>query len=785
MRIILLQTIMTDTTITDNTAALSDTSSSSSKTLPRQLTKRVIKKGTRKAAHSAAILSSAANAASAALGAVDALREKASDLKELKESEVGSSHLKDIVNLVNETDLSHLHDEKVSYVTNYVSTGTPSVNVVAKLRAYIRHHFRVNGCTDKTRRDAYIKGPSMFGDRVGLKEAYPMSWDNVLSSIIDEVYNEMLGSSSHIEHKMMVVKQSWPYRVLDVALSLLVTIMSIIVLFTCDIIYSILLVMLILLKATKYLNRVLLPKPMMSVNYDLQIENHCASAYNKIKTLVLGVLNLNNVDTKCLATAYNFAFTAAYQHIWIARQCWHNQLLSLVKRQMTLPLVSRETLRTHWGLALELFCKNFPMDLYHTCPWDHNYKNELFLQHLPAKRRMALVPYIMRYDGFRLYNPITKSFVKANEVQVGKEVEKRDPRCISGKTEDYLAETAPDYYALTKWICSNLWSNDNVIQKIVDGMWFVYTSGLSPVTLGKIISMFENGFGYQKWYFYMGDFSRWDGHVEHAAIQAEVEFYRRLGLDSDVLKLFTAQLTTKGVTQAGIKFQTVGKRASGVVNTSFGNTILGFMFVAYLRNKYDADIKVLQLGDDNIYISNKPLNLNSIIADAKNFGHVLKIKETDVDHLEYCSSYFWNIGDTRVLGPKIGRFLSKGLVPHAPLPKEEVLSHAKGVAVGYKHYMWLPILGDICRIYASMDDVGTKSFIDPNPHKIQLKQAIVDIDMDAVNQHFETLYGFPATMVIDELLSIDFRRTGISVYSQLIEHLLEVDDCATSRTWFY
>lgn len=479
---------------------------------------------------------------------------------------------------------------------------------------------------------------------------------------------------------------------------------------------------------------------------------------------------------KCERRDYLVGFTIAEGRVWCPRNCFHNQYRCMVKRQL-LPVIDPVpyllgnekflvTRQEAWTRNLKVFTNLFP------CPelrysGDHARMFETFILKYPLRMRDALrKQYNENRNGLYFVNSNSKNFVKVEFLPV-KKAEKMDPRAISGKNFDYLVESAPEYYCLQKQLCKEVWNDP---QELFDNRSkFIYTGGMTPDQIGLLVSLYET----IGWHFSEGDFSRYDGHNEVEALQAEFDWYK---LSHETKELLLRQLKTNGAFNSGIKVHHVGKVCSGVINTSLGNTIRGFMlFAGFFDTIGYQDYVVIQLGDDNIVITKDRLELAPLVDWATICGHKLEINNIDdVDKLQFCSSYFWQVQPgLRVLGPKPERVLAKTFISTDPnLRKDQLGSYVTQIAQGFKNYFWIPVLGEFCQkiLDAKLTERTVK--VKNNEFSIRLKEPI-PVDKSLVRAQFYKLYGFAAD-------AIDFTNwkpsLGTSLQHELLDAMLTAGD---------
>lgn len=481
----------------------------------------------------------------------------------------------------------------------------------------------------------------------------------------------------------------------------------------------------------------------------------------------------------CEAKTIKLGFSIT-PNVWIPRSCTHNLERAILKRQL-LPSLGTKTGRSEaWDEAFQLFTYNMnPHGPWASAPVvPDDVARQMYLEHLPSKKKAAFQR-LLDVNAVREI-PVpgereckSKIFVK-REWTTAKVVEKMDPRLISGKTDEYLFHTAPQFYAFQKSLCKQFWSNEMSCAELVTGKKYLYPGGVSRETLGGVVSYFEElGF-----YAYEGDFSRYDGRTESEALEAEMRLYKSAGLHKQTLDLLCMQIG-KTVGTAGLtKFVVPGKRASGVVNTTMGNTLCGFMALTYAIQDM-TDVFIIQLGDDNVIFSRRKLNVAEIIKRCEKLGHKLEMVERgntqdSYDQLEFCSQIFWDVGTQRVLAFKPFRTLAKTFLPNIDLKESHIMGHIAGVAAGYRHYFWVPVLGEVCRNFLRRNYVG-RVWSDWNPHKMAAGELMVEVDELSVRRHFIAKYSHTPEEFLAAFDGYDFTRPA-TITSHILDFGLQIDD---------
>jgi hypothetical protein len=505
-------------------------------------------------------------------------------------------------------------------------------------------------------------------------------------------------------------------------------------------------------------------KPIMTQTIQVidEIEDYCGG---KIEQPEKGRIVLVDPSRhKCKALKTRVGFTINLKSLWIPRSCIHNESRALAKRQLLPSIGDPETRRRCWLDAAGQFNPRWTV-------WegaDDETLLDTWLCRYPIARRVAIK---MAWQALMAGQPVnakTKAFVK-REWLLAKVTAKRDPRLISGKHDDYLSVTGPVFHSWTKQIVHENWST---VEEALRHR-FIYTGGMTAEMIGAIASHFET----LGWYAYEGDYSRYDGHTEVEALEAQMRVYGRY-LPGQTVRYLREQLKTVGGTPTGLSFQCKGKTASGVANTSFGNTIMNFLLAIHVMGGNGGDWAIMALGDDNVIFSKHPRDTSELIKRAVDMGHKLEVverKPDQYDFLEFCSMRFWNVGDSRVLGPKPFRVLSKTFMPHRDIQRAEIPNYVKGIVEGFKHYRWIPILGKVCGWLDGQLQVVPK-FVNDNPYKATLKREI-DVDSRSIHEQFERVYG-TAVDTYEDLIDEEVKfQVGMCLQSHLWDAGSVVDGC--------
>lgn len=487
-----------------------------------------------------------------------------------------------------------------------------------------------------------------------------------------------------------------------------------------------------------------------------------------------------NPVTCCNPVAFQVGFTINPGMVWIPRLCGHNELNALTTRQLLPALGTEESRKILWTQGVKALLRDLP-PIELTTNYTPVEMFEVFAAKYPLHRRKTLRATFLTLDGKNRYPEcMTKAFVK-REWLVGKALNKRNPRLISGKTEDYLCETGPEYYCWMKMMCKHYWPNmDTVLHRR-----YIYTGGMTADEIGLVFTYFVRNLG---WEVVEGDYSRYDGHNELEALDAEMQYYSDV-MTEDTTRALRRQLVTEGRTSSGHKFQCYGKVASGVINTSFGNTLRGFMVVAAYADEIKLDdFAVMQLGDDNIIFVKDIVrfNLPQFTDFCEAMGHKLEaVHRPDPDFAEYCSQRFWDVGDRYVLGPKPARVLAKTFITHDPtLTPADMPEYCRQVAVGMLNFDWIPVLGPFVKKWAATRPTNNKRVqaavarsTTGQFHKITLREPI-SVELAAIRAQFFKIYKFDPTDLEQALCDLEL-QTGVAYWDSSLDHMCEEDGVGT------
>lgn len=290
-------------------------------------------------------------------------------------------------------------------------------------------------------------------------------------------------------------------------------------------------------------------------------------------------------------------------------------------------------------------------------------------QRFPAPRQKMHVAAHKRIEAFGL-NPRRdcqrKAFVKVEKTQFKSEVGQMndfDPRLIQGVSDEANVILGPWMVAISKAL-SRSWSPSHFI---------TYAAGLNANEVGAWFDLHAPGCDAAA----ESDQSRFDAHVSTAALESEIAFYQRLGLHGPALTVLREQLVTRGYTAHGLKYSCTATRKSGDPNTSLGNSRLSGLIGRFLRCSLLArslgesimdfppsrlDVATIVMGDDDASLGTRHhlFTESDMISEYLRFGFEIKYQiHADCYLLSFCSGRFYPSTRGTILGPKIGRLISR------------------------------------------------------------------------------------------------------------------------------
>lgn len=185
------------------------------------------------------------------------------------------------------------------------------------------------------------------------------------------------------------------------------------------------------------------------------------------------------------------------------------------------------------------------------------------------------------------------------------------------------------------------------------------------------------------------DYSRWDSSITTEMLQIAEKVYTFFGLHGFWLWVYRLQYKLKATSALGLFFSRLGMVASGVPNTTVGNSILNGMLTAFILEKAGGklgrDYAVMVRGDDMIAVVRRGLCLE-FSKQTERLGLTPKMKRGHpVEKVTFCSNAFYpaihNGHNVWVAAPTL-RAMLKIAWTTSVVPFIFWRSHARGVALG-------------------------------------------------------------------------------------------------------
>lgn len=196
---------------------------------------------------------------------------------------------------------------------------------------------------------------------------------------------------------------------------------------------------------------------------------------------------------------------------------------------------------------------------------------------------------------------------------------------------------------------------EKLVFKHLDYLWMCPYGGVRKTVMKGLNALERAKAIHDKWRRFTNpvaigvDASRFDQHVSVDALEFEHKIYKTyfVGKHKDALaKLLSKQLSNQlvGRTQDGnLTCRIDGKRMSGDVNTSLGNTLLMCAMMLSLRDKLMIDFEFINDGDDGVIICESLHSqrlFNSIHPHCLQFGFNMVCEEpvSSIERIEFCQS---------------------------------------------------------------------------------------------------------------------------------------------------
>jgi len=483
----------------------------------------------------------------------------------------------------------------------------------------------------------------------------------------------------------------------------------------------------------------------------------------------------------------------------VPRACIHNELVAT--RNRTLKLTNPGDKLTIMNFFAFVVNNNyFMMPEFPNYPIpsrgkrirpDFEMWNRRFPLHQQHRHRAALIEH---HHGHTRNQPqVSSCFVKRENTLKGTMlgITPFSPRAIQSRYPYYQARVGPVIWAISN-IQKTIWSTSQT-HHIGDTLWkIIYTAGLNANQVGQAYLDFVVDPTLDYLMLVMGDDNllacrtatgtifieldqaRFDAHVLTEHLMLEHRKYEWFGVSQTVMQLLKSEFVTEGVTHSGIKYKVPATRRSGDPTTSEGNTHLNGCMIIY------ACMKHLLHRDAQLH--------PNIINEISDLGMTpTAIIHYEPEAMSFCSSYFWHALDnsrpgasceTIVLGPKIGRVISKAFWNMSDIPDRIWL---KAVCIGYSHDVaHIPILRTIVSTLLRLtDDVvlndAAIAFVKKESAHRNLNMKVLTISPLIWHQMHE-IYGVNQEEILDiEAHIASIQRLPVELSGPFIQRIVERD----------
>lgn len=295
--------------------------------------------------------------------------------------------------------------------------------------------------------------------------------------------------------------------------------------------------------------------------------------------------------------------------------------------------------------------------------------------------------------------------------------------CFSGRPKNYIPCVVLGRYTHPMAaIMKNAWNGKQSYQ--AGGRLLYYAAGSTGLQIGKWFDTWKSSFGY----FVHADYSKYDSSISRALLELEQMFYRILGLHEstspmlrDALRVLEWQLNpVADVTIQNRKvcsFKSEGRRSSGDMNTTLGNTILnGYALVSSLMrclgmrfSAIEENFRIAVCGDDVLILSRLHPNVwkDKLVKEHVKLGFTLEAEyAANATSIRFVGSFPLSVvvdgRQCTVFVPALERWLPKiGWTANRYLDHP---SFVRGIALGWGHLKCLPIYGTVLKTYLRMSD---------------------------------------------------------------------------------
>lgn len=363
-----------------------------------------------------------------------------------------------------------------------------------------------------------------------------------------------------------------------------------------------------------------------------------------------------------------------------ARNCFHNQLVALYqrvvkKRQDPDPTVLKSF--QQWVVAnmQRLFPRGERVVPVLWEFWNSRFPGKVQEENAEAHRRIENHEVTMA--DFRRNSFFVKIETQWKWFLAHVLPEEWAPRCIINASIYVRNVLGPWMYSFAKALKRN-WS--------VTRRPLAFESGYTSVQVGEWLHHWSQIITDGE--FFEIDYSRWDSSISVPLLKTTGIIYSHFGLEGFAKKVFEQQYKLRA-SSAGIWFEREGMVASGVPNTTVGNSLLNGLITVYLfekaGGKLGRDFAVMVRGDDMIAVVRRGLCLN-FASQAKGFGLSPKLKRGHpIEKVSFCSNAFYpaiHKGKKVWAAAPTLKAMLKVAWTTSVVPLRFWASHARGVALG-------------------------------------------------------------------------------------------------------
>lgn len=214
------------------------------------------------------------------------------------------------------------------------------------------------------------------------------------------------------------------------------------------------------------------------------------------------------------------------------------------------------------------------------------------------------------------------------------------------------------------------------------------------------------------------DASRFDKHVSPDALRFEASFYTGYyGSDPELEELLRWQRKNKGYinTDDGdtIKYEVLGSRMSGDVNTSLGNVLIMSVLVFAFARERGLRIRLANDGDDCVvFLESRDLDRFSEGLDAwflaKGFPMTVEAPAFSLEDVEFCQCKPMFISGRWIMVRNVVKCLQHDVLYVGPARDYDTILSATGLC-GLSLYGDIPILGVFYRALAKVSPNGQRA----------------------------------------------------------------------------